>query len=282
VLLDDPPITKRALAEFYRSIARSILPGLINRPLMLLRCPDGKEGECFFQKHAVRGFPSVVRQVDDRTDGGRWIYIDGLEGLLGLVQMNAIEYHVWGTTVADLNSSDRLIIDLDPGSGVPWTRVIEGALELRSRLERYKLRSFVRTSGGKGLHVMVPLEPAVDWPQVHGFARALAEGMAKDDPRRYLSVAAKQQRSGKIFLDYLRNARGATAVCSYSMRKRPGAPLATPLTWDELPKVTAADQFRFDNIQKRLAHLPADPWAGIDRLTQTLPRLARARARKGR
>lgn len=273
LLLPDPPITKQALADLYRDIASYILPGLVNRPLMLLRCPDGEEGECFFQKHAMRGFPPAVRQVDDRTARERWIYIDSLDGLIALVQMNAIEYHVWGTEVTRLDSCDRLIIDLDPAPRVQWQRVIDAALELRLRLDKLKLRCFVRTSGGKGLHVVVPLKPAVDWERARGFARALAESIAEERPRQYLAVAAKKQRAGKIFLDYLRNARGATAVCSYSLRKRPGAPIATPLTWDELPTVAGADQFRFDNIRERLQQLPADPWEGIERVTQRLPRL---------
>jgi bifunctional non-homologous end joining protein LigD len=273
LLLHDPPITKQALADLYRSLAPHILPGLVNRPLMLLRCPDGVERECFFQKHAGRGFPSVVRQVSDRATGERWMYVDGLGGLLGLVQMNALELHVWGATVADLDAADRLIIDMDPGPDVSWKRVIEGALELRLRLERFDLQCFVRTSGGKGLHVVVPLKPALEWDRVRHFARSLAESMAADNPHLYLAVAAKEQRSGKIFLDYLRNARGATAVCSYSLRARPGAPLATPLTWEELPRVTGADQYRFDNILEHLARRPAPAWFGFERVSQSLPRL---------
>jgi bifunctional non-homologous end joining protein LigD len=277
LLLHDPPVTKQALADLYRGLAPHILPGLVNRPLMLLRCPDGDEGECFFQKHAVRGFPPVVRQISDRTAGERWMYVEGLDGLIGLVQMNALELHVWGATVAELDAADRLIIDMDPGAGVSWRRVVEGALELRARLERFDLQSFVRTSGGKGLHVVVPLKPALEWDRVRLFARSLAERMAADHPQLYLAVAAKEQRSGRIFLDYLRNARGATAVCSYSVRKRPGAPLATPLTWDELPRVSGADQFRFDNILEHLARRPAAAWQGFERVSQSLPQL-RARA----
>jgi bifunctional non-homologous end joining protein LigD len=273
VLLRDPLITKEDLAAFYRSIAHFILPGLVNRPLMLLRCPQGDRGECFFQKHISRGFPPAVRQIDDRASGQRWVYIDGLEGLIGLVQMNALEYHVWGATVSNLDRPDRVVIDLDPATGVPWARVVAGALELRARLTALKLCSFVRTSGGKGLHVVIPVRPATDWETARGFARALAEGVARDSPERYVAVAAKAQRSGKIFLDYLRNGRGATAVCSYSLRNRPGAPLATPLRWEELSRVRTPDQFRFANIQRRLARLVTDPWEEIDRVAQRLPQL---------
>lgn len=273
LLLHEPRITKQALADFYRELAPHILPGLIERPLMLLRCPDGDEGECFFQKHAARGFPTVVRQISDRSAGERWMYVDGLEGLIGLVQMNVLELHVWGATVADLDAADRMIIDFDPGPGVSWKRVMEGALELRRRLERFDLQCYVRTSGGKGLHVVVPLKPAVEWKRVRQFARSLAEGMAADDPKLYLAVAAKERRAGRIYLDYLRNARGATAVCSYSLRARPTAPVATPLTWEELPRVAGADEFRFDNIREHLARRPASAWQGFERVSQSLPRL---------
>ena len=270
-LLRDPVITKQELADFYRSIAHLILPGLVNRPLMLLRCPEGDRGECFFQKHISRGFPATVRQVTDRSAGQRWMYIDGLEGLIGLVQMNALEYHVWGATIANLERPDRLVIDLDPAAGVPWPQVVAGAQELRARLSRMKLQSFVRTSGGKGLHVVIPVRPATDWDTARDFARALAEGLARDSPERYVAVAAKTERHGKIFLDYLRNGRGATAVCSYSLRNRPGAPIATPLGWEELSRVRAPDQFRFATIERRLTRLSTDPWKGIDRIAQTLP-----------
>lgn len=273
VLMRRPLITKQELADFYRSIADFILPGLVNRPLMLLRCPDGDAGECFFQKHAGRGFPASVRQVSDRASRQRWIYVDGLEGLLGLVQMNCLEYHVWETTVADLNHADRVVIDLDPAPGVPWQRVQRAALEIHGRLVNLNLKCFVRTSGGKGLHVVIPVRPATDWDNARAFARALAEQMAAEQPQEYLAVATKAQRRGKIFIDYLRNGRGATAVCSYSLRNRPGAPIATPLSWEELPDVRASDEFRFADIRQRLANMPMDPWEGIDRIRQSLPDL---------
>jgi bifunctional non-homologous end joining protein LigD len=271
VLFDDPPITKEQLAQFYRGIAAFVLPGLVQRPLLLLRCPQGANGTCFFQKHISRGLPPQLHEVADKAAAQRWIYISDLEGLIALVQMNALEYHVWGSTVDDLGRADRLVIDLDPADGVPWRQITAAATQVREQFARHALQSFVRTSGGKGLHIVAPLRPAVPWPAAKEFARRLVEDMAAAHPDRYLSVAAKDERSGRIFLDYLRNARGATAVCSYSLRKRPGAPLATPLAWDELPRLRAADQFRFANIGRRLRQLKADPWADIDRLQQTLP-----------
>ncbi len=275
VLFRDPRITKGTLAEFYRRLADFILPGLIGRPLMLLRCPQGVQGACFFQKHGGRGLPSAVHEVADRSTRQRWIYLKDLEGLIALVQMNCIEYHAWGSTIADLNRADRVVIDLDPGPGVPWKRVIEAAQALHTRLEQLGLRSFVRTSGGKGLHVVIPVRPAVPWDSAREFARALSESIARDAPHLYLTVAARKERRGRIYLDYLRNGRGSTAICSYSLRNRRGAPLATPLTWEELPSVRGPEQFRFANMARRLTRLPTDPWADIERAAQKLPRLER-------
>jgi bifunctional non-homologous end joining protein LigD len=272
VLFRQPRITKGQLAEFYRALADFILPGLINRPLMLLRCPQGSSGPCFFQKH-INHTPKAVREVSDASSKQRWIYIEDLQGLLELVQINAIEYHVWGCTVRNLERVDQLVFDLDPGSAVPWKRVIGAALELRELLDSLKVRSFVRTTGGKGLHVLVPVHPPASWAAGHAFARGLAERMARERPQQYLAVAAKAGRTGKIFIDYLRNARGSTAVCSYSLRNRPRAPVATPLTWEELPRVRAGDQFSFENIRRRLARLPADPWAALHSVRQSLPLL---------
>jgi len=273
VLFSKPKITKADLAAFYGEIADFILPGLVGRPVMLLRCPDGAAGECFFQKHVTPGFPPAVHEVNDAASRQRWITIDGLEGLLGLVQMSALEYHVWGCTVSDLEHADRLVFDFDPAPGVTWKRVLEAARDLRAHLSQRGLESFVRTSGGKGLHVVIPLRPAADWESARAFTHSVAEDLVRAAPERYLSVATKAERRGKIFIDYLRNARGSTAVCSYSLRNRPGAPLATPLGWEELARLAAPDQYRYDNIRKRLKGLRADPWDGIERLTQSLPKI---------
>jgi bifunctional non-homologous end joining protein LigD len=271
-MFDDPPITKVQVAEFYRDIAALVLPGLIGRPLMLLRCPDGSGGPCFFQKHMAHP-PDAVREIVDREGAGRWIYVQDLNGLLGLVQMNAVEYHVWGCKVSNLERIDQIVMDLDPDPDVPWTAVRTAAVELRDLLSSYQLESFVRTSGGKGLHVVVPVRPAASWERGLATARFFAERMAQKNPQRYVSVAARSQRKGKIFIDYLRNARGSTAVCSYSLRNRPGVPVATPLSWDELSSVRAPDQIRFENVRRRLSRLTADPWAGFTALRQALPPL---------
>ena len=273
VLFEHPKITKGALAAFYGDIADAILPGLIGRPLMLLRCPDGARGACFFQKHLSRGFPQAVHEVKDIKDRQRWICIDGLDGLLGLVQMDAIEYHTWGATALDLDHADRIVFDLDPAPNVSWKDVKRAALELRERLERVELASFVRTSGGKGLHVVVPLRPSVDWTSARSFARALAQTLASEQPQRYIAAATKARRSGRVYIDHLRNGRGATAIASYSLRNRPGAPMAVPLRWKELSRVSGPQQFNYAGIRRRLARLSADPWEGFRALRQSLPKL---------
>ena len=271
-LFADPPITKLQLARFYADIAEFILPGMINRPVMLLRCPDGAEGgQCFFQKHLSPGFGDAVREVLDAEDQQRWIYIEDLRGLLSLVQMNALEYHVWGCTVRDLDHADRLVFDFDPAPGVAWKQVVRSAQDLRERLEGLKLRSFVRTSGGKGLHLVVPIKPT-PWSEAKDFCHAVAETLAGEQPERYVAVASKARREGKIFVDYLRNGRGATAVASYSLRNKPGAPIATPLIWDELPRLRSPQQFTYANIKRRLARLQDDPWKGFEQLKQALPK----------
>ncbi len=271
VLFADPPLTKADLAAFYTDIADFILPGMAGRPLMVMRCPDGDAGECFFQKHLSHVFPDTVREVLDPAEKRRWICVDDLDGLLGLVQMNAVEYHVWGSTARDLDHADRLVIDLDPAPDVKWKDVVQAALDLRRRLDDLKLASFVRTTGGKGLHVVVPLNPAMEWSVARDFSHAIAETLAREQPGQYVAVATKARRGGRIFVDYLRNGRGATAVTSYSLRHRPGAPIATPLRWDELGRVRSPQQFGYPGIRKRLARLSADPWQGIAQLRQKLP-----------
>jgi len=275
VLIPDPGVTKLELAQFYARIAAHVLPGLVGRPLSLVRCPDGGAGECFFQKHPSAGMNSSIRQFELREpDGARATYfsIEDITGLLGLVQVNAVEIHPWGARVRDVERPDRLVLDLDPAPDVPFRAVIAGAREIRERLAAQGLDSWVRTSGGKGLHVVVPLVPAASWDEARAFAQALARDMEADSPDSYVSVAAKDRRAGRIFIDYLRNARGATSVASYTVRNRAGAPVATPLSWQELGRVRSGAQFTIRNIERRLARMRTDPWAALATARQKLPR----------
>ena len=197
--------------------------------------------------------------------------IDDLDGLIGLVQAGVLEIHPWGAPIATLEQPDMLIMDLDPGEDVAWAAVIEAAGEVRDRLDRAGLASFVKTSGGKGLHVVAPLKPAADWAAVKAFTKKIAVGMAADSPDRYVATMTKSKRRGKIFVDYLRNGRGSTAVAAYSTRARPGAPVSMPLGWDELDQGVGPAHFTVANTPSRLAHLDVDPWGDFRRAAAPLP-----------
>ncbi|MEJ6327934.1 DNA ligase D [Stenotrophomonas maltophilia] len=268
-------IRKGDVADYYRQMARWILPGIVGRPLSLLRCPDGAGKACFFQKHHGPGLGDAVHAVPLQQKSGRedYVYIDDVRGLLQLVQMNTLELHPWGATVADPEHPDRLVFDLDPGEGVGWNEVKAGARDVRDRLQEIGLRSFVRLSGGKGVHVVVPLQPAADWEQAKAFCEAFAQAMAQQAPERYVATMSKAKRGGVIFIDWLRNTRGATSVCSWSLRARESAGVAVPLRWEELARIKAADAFPLDKALARAKRLKADPWEGIDAVKQTLPSL---------
>src|SRR5215468_6546726 len=197
--------------------------------------------------------------------------LDSLDGLIDLVQASVVEIHPWGSTVAHLEQPDRLIFDLDPGEDVPWSAVIEAAFEVRRRLDELGLTSFVKTSGGKGLHVMLPVEPRTDWEQAKKFTQSIADAMAKASPDRYVAKMSKSARRGRIFVDYLRNGRGATAVAPYSTRALPLASVSTPLDWSELSESIRADHFKIDNLRTRLDVLKDDPWPGFFTIRQRLP-----------
>jgi bifunctional non-homologous end joining protein LigD len=273
VFWPDAGLTKQGLAEYYMDIADRILPHIVGRPLSLMRCPSGIEEACFFQKHAWSGMSKAVRR---RTiTDGEVVFIDDLDGLLALVQSGVLEIHPWGSTLRSVEKPDRLTMDLDPADDVPWTALIEAASEVRERLFDLGLESFVKTTGGKGLHVVVPLKPKADWNEAKAFAEALARDMASDSPDRYVATMARRARKDRIFIDYLRNGRGATAVAAYSTRARPGAPVSTPLAWNELSASVRPNHFTVANLPTRLAHLKTDPWADLSEINQALPQLKR-------
>lgn len=270
VLWSEAGVTKRGLADYYASIADWILPQLVDRPLSLVRCPSGAGAQCFFQKHAWAGLSKAVREVDV-GDKEPMLAISDLSGLIGLVQAGVLEIHPWGSRLDDLERPDRLIFDLDPGEGTGYDAVIDGALAVRRHLEGLGLRSFVKTSGGKGLHVVLPLRPAAGWDAAKAFAKQVAEDIAAAQPDRYLSKMSKAARKGRIFIDWLRNGRGATAVAAYSTRARPGAPVSVPLGWDELSETIAPNHYTVENLPQRLRYLDSDPWAEFAGLQQALP-----------
>lgn len=266
-------ISKGEVAAYYAAVARWLLPEAARRPLSLVRCPDGAGGECFFQKHHGPGFGKAVHAIPLRQKSGveDYLYIEDEAGLLQLVQMNALELHPWGATIDDPERADRLVFDLDPGEGVPWAEVRDAARLVRRRLRAAGLESFLRLSGGKGLHVVVPLAPAAPWDQASAFCEAFAKGLAGDKPDRFVANMRKDLRGGRIFLDWLRNTRGATSVTGWSLRAREHATVALPLRWQELSKVDSPAWPSMARALQRAARLRRDPWDGIDTLRQSLP-----------
>jgi bifunctional non-homologous end joining protein LigD len=274
VLYPDQGITKLALAEYYAAIEEWALPHLANRPLSLVRCPEGQGKECFYQKHATPAVPDVVGRVQipegTGTGTGTYTYIKDLAGLIAMVQMGVLEIHPWGSTVKKLETPDIVTFDFDPDIGLSWERVTEAALEMREALLGIGLHSFAKTTGGKGMHVVVPLTPKLDWDTIKEFAKWVAERFVKAYPDRFTSNMAKRARTGRIFIDYLRNGRGATAIGAYSARARPGATVATPLFWDEVEKGVKPDSFTVATVPGRLKKLKSDPWAEIGTIRQSL------------
>ncbi|MBB4039733.1 bifunctional non-homologous end joining protein LigD [Microvirga flocculans] len=284
VLWEDQGLTKRELAEFYLDIGDWLLPHLADRPLTLIRCPSGSRKKCFVQRHSWAGMSSFIhRNLMPDADGEQDVLaVHDIQGVIALVQSGVLEMHVWGSTLADPERPDRLIFDLDPGEGVPWMRVIDVASSVRERLKALGLESFVKTTGGKGLHVVVPLTPKALWKDALAFTRAFAETMATDEPDRYTTTSVKQEREGRIFIDYLRNNREASAIAPYSTRSRPGAPVATPVSWEELTPELKPNGFTAANLRKRLTALKKDPWSEIAKVGQVLPerRILRPKRRK--
>jgi bifunctional non-homologous end joining protein LigD len=238
------------------------LPELLRRPVTVIRCPSGDIKDLFYQRHAFAGLPPGVETVElaDEEERAAFITVTEPRGYLGLTQFGAVEFHLWGCHVDDPEHPDRLVMDLDPDESLPWARVSDGAEILRDRLAAMGMRAFLRTTGGKGLHLVIALEPGHDWPTVKGFAEALSRTMAAEHPGLFTAVAQKDRRKGRIYLDYLRNARGASAVASYSLRAKPGFPVATPIEWTELRKLSGGNAFNRLTIIKRLESLAADPW----------------------
>ncbi|MFD1910764.1 DNA ligase D [Halodurantibacterium flavum] len=275
----DAGVTKEGLADYYAQVWRRMGPLVVNRPLALLRCPSGITGQRFFQKHAWKGMNRNIATLSDpKSPGDSLISISDLDGLIGLVQAAALEIHPWGSSAEDWERPDMIVMDLDPGDGVGWGAVVEGAAEVRQRLADAGLESFVKISGGKGVHVTAPLKPHATWPEVKAFCKGIADAMARDTPDRYVSTIAKARRKGKILIDYLRNQRGATAVAAYSSRARPGAPVSVPVGWDELPELTP-DHFSVATLPARLDALSHDPWEGFFKSAK--PLRSQKKGRKG-
>jgi bifunctional non-homologous end joining protein LigD len=278
----DVGVTKEGLADYYTQVWPRMAPFVTKRPLALVRCPSGVTGECFFQKHAWKGLNRAIHLAHDPQDsaGEPILSIDDLDGLIALVQAGVLEIHPWGSTLARIEEPDMIIMDLDPGETVSWGQVAEAASEVRDRLAQLGLASFVKTSGGKGLHVVSPLRPKADWEVVKAFCKSIADQMAADNPDRFIATITKSKRHGKVLIDYLRNGRGATAVAAYSTRARPGAAVSMPLGWDEIGSVSGAAYFTVSNAVTRLARLRTDPWEEFRRAAVPLPASKRPKNRR--
>jgi bifunctional non-homologous end joining protein LigD len=269
----DDNYTKKDVADYYMAVMEWFLPGVLNRPTSVIRFPHGIDKASFFQKHIPTGGLKHVGDARLKEETGAsavYIYPTGLDSIIELVQYNAIEFHPWGSHVDEPDLADRVVFDLDPGPGVSWARVQSAAKLVRQLLSDMKLESFLRTTGGKGLHVVVPLNPPSEWDTVKHFAQGFAGAMAGAHPMDFVATATKALRNKKIYVDYLRNGRGATAVASYSLRGRSGAPVAMPVRWEELGKLRSGSQFNIKTAVARLKQQKKDPWAGIDDVEQDL------------
>jgi bifunctional non-homologous end joining protein LigD len=270
VLFPEQGHTKRQLAEYYVTVAPLMLPHLRGRPLTLLRCPQGRNKACFFQKHVDSSTPPEVRRVKVKDDAEPYTMVDSPEGLVGLVQMGVLEVHAWGSRIDKVERPDILVFDLDPDVGLRPDLLVEGTLHLRDLLARLGLQSFLKITGGKGFHLVVPITRRHEWPEAKEFCHAVARTMVKEAPDRYTATLSKAKRKGKIFVDYLRNARDATAVALYSTRAREGAPVAVPVGWDELSTSLRPDGVSVTTLPRRLATLRRDPWEGFFEVRQSV------------
>jgi len=266
----DVGVTKQDLADYYRMAWEWMAPHVVDRPLALVRCPDGTKGQCFFQKHASAGLTEQNLRTLTDSKGRQIIAVEDLDGLLSLVQAGVLEVHVRGSLIDHLDTCDRIVFDIDPGEDVGWADIVAAARDVRERLAAIDLETFVKLTGGKGLHVVLPIDGA-DWDTTKTFAQAVAFAMTSDEPERYVAKMTKSLRKGRIFIDYLRNSLEQTSVAAYSTRARAGAPVSVPVTWDELGRTRAGNQYTVLNLAKRLGSLKQDPWKDIAKVKQRLP-----------
>jgi bifunctional non-homologous end joining protein LigD len=270
VLWAEQGVTKGELADYYLAVAGRMLPHIARRPVSLVRCPAGAEKKCFFQRHAASGVPEQLKDVKIPGFDEPYLYLEDAAGLMAIVQLGTLEIHPWGVTVEQADRPDRLIFDLDPAEGLGFETVVAAAHDVRERLHALGLETFVKTTGGKGLHVVLPIEPVVEWREAKAFAKALADRMAADRPDLYLAKISKAERVGRIFIDYLRNDPTSTAVGPYSTRNRAGAPVSLPIAWEEVKPGLDPQAFNLRTAPELIANR-ADPWEGIAEVRQKLP-----------
>jgi bifunctional non-homologous end joining protein LigD len=273
VLYPDQGITKLELAHYYEQVADWMIPHLKGRPLTLVRCPEGYKKQCFYQRHVTESLRDPIQSI--RVKEGRstvsYVAVDSAAGLMALVQMGVLEIHTWGSRQDRLEQPDRLIFDLDPDPALPWQQIKEAAETLRDRMSGLGFSAFVKTTGGKGLHVVVPITPKQDWEAVKLFTKKVAEDLVREAPQRYTATMSKSKRKGKIYIDYLRNTRTATAVCAFSTRARANAPVSAPVHWNELATDVRGEYFTIRNVPQRLARQRTDPWEGYEKARRPIP-----------
>jgi bifunctional non-homologous end joining protein LigD len=267
VLYPGQGITKRQLADYLVAVAERMLPHVAGRPLTLVRCPQGQTAQCFYQRHYADGMPDGIRpiRIAERKAGrtkAPYLTIDDASGLVGLAQFGVLEIHIWGADADDVEHPNRLVFDLDPDEQLGFAAVRDAACEIRDVLAAAALDSYPLLTGGKGLHVVVPLVPERKWDDIKRFARGVATAMALESPDRFIAKATKASRTGRIYLDWLRNDRSATAIAPFSMRARAGCPIAVPIAWRELGRIESGSQYTLANVRRRLTAQRRDPWAG--------------------
>lgn len=276
VLFPESGVTKGVLADYYQAVSEIMLPWTVERPISLIRCPQGRAKKCFFQKHDAGSFGDAVKHVAIREKDGTsepYLFIENDIGLLTCVQMGTIEFHGWGSRIEDVEKADRLVFDLDPDEGLDFKAVKAAAFDFRKSLAGIGLQTFPMVTGGKGVHVIAPLSPDAEWPAVKDFALRFANAVAATAPDRFTAALSKAKRGGKIFVDYLRNQRGATAVMPYSVRARPNAPVAVPLSWDELREIDKPSHWHVGDTKALIKHAGSKALRGWGRADQRLPKL---------
>jgi bifunctional non-homologous end joining protein LigD len=279
LVFDDPRISKLELARYYEEIGEQLLAHLRHRPLSLVRCPHGTTQPCFFQRHMAEALPAAVQRIEDAGPARLSLVVASLEGILGLVQHNVIEFHTWGSRLPRQGAADRLTLDLDPDPSVPWKTLVAAALRLRALVAAMGLVTFLKTTGGKGLHLVAPLSTRAPFAQAKEVSRAIACQLSRAEPTCFTASSTRAHRAGRIYIDYLRNGAGATAVAAWSVRARPGAPVSVPLAWDELSarEDLRERHFNIGNVRERLRTLGADPWADYTATRQGLTKALRAK-----
>ena len=273
VMYPDPAFTKLDVARFYERISDWIVPHVEGRPLTLVRCPEGLKGDCFYMKHSKVWAPPALRRVkiQEKTKVGDYLVADNIAAVVSLVQMDVLEIHTWNTCIDTVDLPNRIVFDMDPGAHVPWARVVESARLVRKMLKTVGLESFPKTTGGKGLHVVVPLAPHADWRECLEFSRALSEAIERHDPALYTTTFAKAGRERKILIDYMRNNRTNTSVAAFSTRARPGGPVSMTLRWDEVTTALDPSAWTIATAERRLSSLRRDPWQDYWKCRQRLP-----------